>query len=146
MHEPMKRTAAIAALVAAIGGAAAGCSGAKHRDPSAPAPVSTSLGLPPGVVGDTAVPTVVPNTAKLRKNVTLSSCGAADKGWQASGTATGDTTAAYTITVFFTTGGGTVIGTGQTKVNVKSGSKTDWKVNGVFHAAPDTRCVVRGVG
>jgi hypothetical protein len=151
MRIPVRRTAAVAALAVAVGGAAAGlagCTGSNHRTAAGATPhPSSSLGLPPGVVGATAVPTAVPNTPALRKNVTLSSCAAADKGWQATGTAsTGDKAADYTITVFFTTSRGTVIGTGQTKVTVKPGTNPTWKVDGAFNPAPDTRCVLRGVG
>jgi hypothetical protein len=79
---------------------------------------------------------------------THSGCKATKDGWQADGTATnpGNKQTDYTVTVFFTTTGGTVIGTGQSKVTVKPGAQQAWTVSSVFHAPPDTRCVVRGVG
>jgi hypothetical protein len=113
-----------------------------------PSPSVTVLGLPVGVVNATAVPSVVPNNTASRKNVTISTCKSAGDGWQASGTATNPSAkqTAYTVTVFFTTPGGTVIGTGQTTVTVKPKDHRPWTVSATFHAAPQTRCVLRGVG
>jgi hypothetical protein len=125
-----------------------GCTGGPdiHAQPT-PSRASPAAGLPPGVVNATAVPTAVPNNSGARKNVTLSSCKASKDGWQASGTATNprNKEKRYTITVFFTTAGGTVIGTGQTAVNVESGAQRSWNVKATFHRAPDTRCVLAGV-
>jgi len=141
------RPAVVLAPVAASIAALAGCT---HSGDTAArsAPSAVAFGLPVGVVNATEVPAVVPNDAAARKNVTVSSCKATRDGWEASGTATNPASKQtdYTVTVFFTTTGGTVIGTGQSKVTVKPGAQQAWTVSSVFHAPPDTRCVVRGVG
>lgn len=134
------------ALLAVFTAAIAGCTGSGET--GATASSAANGGLPAGVVNATAVPTAVPNDNAARKNVTMSSCKASDGGWQASGTAKNptDQPADYTVTVFFTTSGGTVIGTGQSDVTVKPGAEEPWTVSSSFHAPSDTRCVLRGVG
>lgn len=99
-------------------------------------------------VGVNAIPSAIPDDAALRKNVTIYSCKASKDGWQALGTATNPDTKQtdYTVTVFFTTTSGTVIGTGQRTVTVKPGALQPWTINSTFNAPPDTRCVLRGVG
>jgi hypothetical protein len=105
-------------------------------------------GLPPGVTGATSLPSNIPNIVTLRKNVQVSSCAAVAGGWAATGTATdpGAAAAEYTITVFFTTTGATVIDAAQTKVSLTAGQSRTWKISEQFHAAPTMLCVLRGVG
>jgi hypothetical protein len=103
--------------------------------------------LPAGVVNATKVPLNVPNSITMRKKVEITSCGKADGGWQASGLAANASAgpADYTITVFFTTPGDTVIGTGVTRVHVAAKAKATWQVISTFHPAPTTNCILRGV-
>ncbi|GAA5199396.1 hypothetical protein GCM10023322_74950 [Rugosimonospora acidiphila] len=142
--------AVLAVAVLAVAGGLAGCGHPDHRAGASPTPgISPSAALPPGVVNATAVPTFVPNAATLRENVRLSSCGSTHGGWRAAGSASNPgakDSRNYTITVFFTTSRGTVIGTGQTQVAVEPDADQQWTVTGAFHPAPDTRCVLRGVG
>jgi len=149
MHTRTNRPATVIALLAASAAVLAGCthfgrSGASPR----PSPSVPKGGLPVGVVNATGVPSAVPNNTASRKNVTISACKATKDGWQATGTATnpGDTQTSYTVTIFFATSGGTVIGTGQSSVTVKPAGQESWTVSSTFHAPPDTRCVLRGVG
>jgi uncharacterized lipoprotein YajG len=125
-----------------------GCTSGPTPGAIATHPATDVAGLPKGVQQATAVPTSVPNTPELRKNVTLAACEKADGGWQASGTATnpGGDPADYTVTVFFTTDKGTVLGTADTKVTVAPGEKKPWTVAAHLTPAPTTRCVLRGVG
>jgi hypothetical protein len=137
--------ALLAAAVIVLPGCAIG------RSPQAATLLSRppqAAGLPAGVVNAIAVPTAVPNHPALRRDVLLSSCRAARDGWQASGTALnpGRRQARYTITIFFTTTAGTVIGSGQTAVIVSPGTQRPWNVTAAFHPAHDTRCVLAGVG
>jgi hypothetical protein len=144
------RPAAVLALLAVSAAGLNGCTGSGKTGANAQASPSGAHGaaLPEGVVNATGVPTAVPNDSALRKHVTITSCAAANDGWQASGTAKnpGDKRAKYTVTVFFTTTGGTVIGTGQSEVAVKAGGEEQWAIASTFKAPPDTRCVLRGVG
>lgn len=107
-----------------------------------------ALSLPKGVSNATAIPSAVPNENTLRKTVALTACQKVTGGWQAAGTATNHASEAadYTITVFFTTSGATVIGTGDAHVHVDAGKSADWTATGTFTAPPTTQCVVRGVG
>lgn len=153
MHAVTTKTNLLLTALILAAWTAAGCDGGSGRDeaksPATPAPnASPVTALPSGVVGATAVPTAVPNSTESRKNVKISDCKAAKDGWQATGTARnpGTEETGYTITVFFTTGGGTVIGSGKTKVEVDPGADREWKVSSKFKPAPDTRCVLRGVG
>lgn len=114
-----------------------------------PSPTASNVtGLPDGVQQATDVPTDVPNVPELRTNVTIESCEGADAGWKAAGTAanTGAEDVDYTITVFFTTDGGTVIGTGDTTVSVAPGASEAWEITAELTPAPTTLCVLRGVG
>lgn len=108
------RLAVVPALLAASIAALAGCT---HSGDTAArsTPSAVAFGLP----------AVVPNDAAARKNVTVSSCKATNDGWEASGTATNPASKQtdYTVTVFFTTTGATVVGTGQSKVSVKPGAQ-----------------------
>ena len=133
----------------------AGCSSHK-TSASAGAPTATgssasatasTKGLPSGVVNDTAVPTKVANTPSLRKHVVITSCAKTETGWAASGTVSNPATTdkTYTITIFFATNHGTVIGTSHTDVPVPAGGSKPWKAEDSFHPAPDTQCVLRGV-
>jgi hypothetical protein len=144
MNARIKTASVLAAAVTALTGCAQH-TGARTGKPAASPSVA---GLPAGVVNATAVPSAVPNNAASRKNVTISACQAANQGWRASGTADnpGNDQTEYTVTVFFTTNGGTVIGTGQTTVAVKPGGHQPWNITAAFHPASDTRCVLRGVG
>jgi hypothetical protein len=147
MRTRTNRPAIVLVLLAASIAALAGCTHS-GRTAAKSTPSAAVHGLPVGVVNATGVPTAVPNDTAARKNVTVSSCKATKDGWEAAGTATnpGTKQADYTVTVFFTTNGGTVIGTGQSKVSVKPGAQQPWTIGSTFHAPPDTRCVLRGVG
>ncbi len=142
-------------LAAVVALAAAGChsdSGATGSTSSASSSsgvdASAQATLPPGVANAVDVPTNVPNDPSLRQQVQLTTCAKTASGWQAAGTATAAAAKAvtYTITVFFTTASATVIGFGSTRVTVRQGAPTQWSVSADFTPAPDTRCVLRGVG
>jgi hypothetical protein len=94
-----------------------------------------------------SVPARVPNSVAARRNATLASCHSADGGWQADGTVkhAGGSPASYKITVFFTTSSATVIGYGDTVIQVAAGQTKPWTVRGTFDAPKGTRCVLRGV-
>lgn len=144
-------TIGCAAVVLAAAMALAGCVADTTPPPQTPTPSETETtvnGLPDGVEQDTDVPTDVPNTPELRADVEMTGCDAADGGWSASGTAknSGDAGRTYTITVFFTTDGGTVLGTGDTEVTIEAGESADWEVVAELTPAPTTLCVLRGVG
>lgn len=143
-----KRTNLLIATLAVVAWGAAGCQGGSGDEAGeSPPPSNAPVALPSGVAGATAVPTAVQNKTESRKNVKVSDCKATPDGWQASGTANnpGKAKTKYTITVFFTTKGGTVIGTGQTKVDVKPRADSEWSIASKFKPAPDTQCVLRGV-
>jgi len=139
----------ILALVIGMPLLLAGCTPAPapSATPSHPAAADVN-GLPTGVQQATDVPTEVPNTPALRRNVTVSTCEKADDGWKAAGTAKNDTDdpVELTVTVFFTTDKGTVLGTGDTKVAVKPQSSADWTVTSKLTPTAKTVCVLRGVG
>jgi hypothetical protein len=128
--------------------ALAGCTGNVTPSPTPTTSAADVNGLPTGVQQATEVPTDVANTPALRANVAITECSASDGGWKAEGTAKnpGDAAQTYTITVFFTTDHGTVIGTGDTKVTVEAGKTEDWTVAAKLTPAPKTLCVLRGVG
>ena len=124
----------------------AGCVSSVSPEPSSS---SASIpGLPVGAVPAESIPSDVPNDAGARANVTMTSCTSIKGGWRAGGTVTnpGTKTVEYTITVFFTTDHGTVIGTGDTKESVEPGKTEDWTVSAKLTPAPKTLCVLRGVG
>ena len=104
--------------------------------------------MPSGVVQDPNVPTNVLNTPSLRQYVAITACDRSPNGYTAKGTANNPTKAEkpYTITVFFTTNRGTVIGTGAIKVSVLPGQTQKWQIDGQLTPAPGTECVLRGVG
>jgi hypothetical protein len=150
------RNARVAALVAGLL-IIAGLTGCFPADTdggadATPAPTATATenvaGLPEGVQQATDVPLDVPNRPELRGVVELAVCDAVDGGWQAAGTVTNSATESrdYTITIFFTTEGGTVIGTGDTEVSVAGGESEEWSVAAELTPAPGTNCVLRGVG
>ncbi len=95
-------------------------------------------------------PKAIANEPSARAQVKLTGCDPASNpfGWQASGTATNPRKrdAAYTITVFFTTPGNTVVDSATTTVTVKPGQTTDWKASKALTGPKDLRCVLRGVG
>jgi hypothetical protein len=135
----------------------AGCGASTHHTAAAGTPAGTPAGgsatttaptLPKGVTNAVGVPTNVPNSVTLRKNVQLTSCAPTAGGWEASGVAANpvQNPTDYTITVFFTTATDTVIGTGATRVHLDGASNLPWTVAGTFTPAPATRCVLRGVG
>ncbi|WP_133543201.1 hypothetical protein [Microbacterium sp. BK668] len=116
---------------------------------SSAAPSATATPAPAGgIQPDANVPTDVPNIPELRGNVEISACEQAGEGWRASGTAQnpagGDT--AYTITVFFTTDQATVLGTGDTTVDLPAGESVEWEIRADLTPAAGMRCVLRGVG
>jgi hypothetical protein len=126
----------------------AGCSSSKSHPPTTTTLPRPAVTLPSGVTGVAALPTDIPNSPSLRRNVEIGTCTSAPGGWEASGGAINPSgsTVTYTITIFFTTGTATVIGTGQTKVTVKPGAHQTWTVVAHFGVAPGTLCVLRGVG
>lgn len=142
--------AAVFALALCITASLAGCFPADTGATPTPAPTASEdvAGLPEGVQQATDVPIDVPNRPELRGDVELTACEEAEGGWQASGTVTNSAadTTDYTITVFFTTEGGTVIGTGDTEVSVAAGESEEWNVTAALTPAPKTGCVLRGVG
>ncbi|GAA2064531.1 hypothetical protein [Leifsonia soli] len=149
MSHPRNRIAALAAVAIAVCLLATACTGTPAPGPTTARPTATGIaGLPTGVQQATDVPTDVPNTPELRKNVALASCEKADGGWRAGGTASNptDTAVDYTITVFFTTDTGTVLGTADTTVSVGAKEKKDWTATAALTPAPKTVCVLRGVG
>lgn len=136
--------AALAAMLSV--GLLAACTPSQESSPTAKP--AQAFGLPSGVRQATSVPSDVPNTPALRRNVAIDTCARSAGGWKAVGTAKNPTKAdaTYTISVFFTTDTGTVIGTGKTTVAVSAGSSSDWTVSSTLTPAPDTRCILRGVG
>ena len=94
-----------------------------------------------------SVPAEVPNSVAARRNATLDACHSANGGWQAGGTVkhAGGSAASYKITVFFTTSDATVIGYGDTVIQVAAGQTKPWTVRGTFDAPKGTLCVLRGV-
>jgi hypothetical protein len=121
-----------------------------HPGPPTAAVHTTAAGaLPSGVVGATKVPARVPNSARLRADVVLSTCSAHTGGWEAAGAVRNPdrrSTRKYVITVFFTTNRATVIGTAATTVAVPPAKSRPWSLSAKFHAATPTLCVLRGVG
>ena len=116
---------------------------------AAPRPVhSAPAALPSDVPQAGKVPTKVPNDPALRKNVTVSDCSQAGKGWKAAGKATNpsDKPLDYTLTVFFTSDKATVLNTADTSVKVEPGKTAEWTIQKDFPATAKTLCVLRGVG
>lgn len=139
----------LAAVLIAAPLVLAGCTASPTPTPTpSRAAVADINGLPEGVQQATEVPTDVPNTPALRQNVSVASCENADGGWKAGGTAKNpsDQPVDLTISIFFTTDKGTVLGTGSTKVGVKPGDTAQWTVKAPLTPAPTTVCVLRGVG
>lgn len=96
-------------------------------------------------------PAKLVNDVKKRKQIQLSKCSASDGGWQAQGTATnksGQTTADFKITVFFTTPHATVLDYAATTVRVPAGKEAQWTAAKKFEVPKDTTmlCVLRSVG
>lgn len=135
---------AVAGLVGVI--ALAGCAGPAAQGPTPRADASYA-GLPSGVVPPADVPADVPNDPAARPNVVIDSCVATDAGWAAGGVALnpGDATTTFTITVFFTTDAGTVIGFADTTAEVAAGGSERWTAEAQFVAPPQTKCVLRAV-
>jgi hypothetical protein len=104
-------------------------------------------GIPSGVQQATTVPTDVPNAPELRGHVKIDSCAQAKGGWEATGTASnpGSATVDYSVTIFFTTDRGTVIGTGRARTRVPGGKTGRWSVSVPLTAASGTRCILRRV-
>jgi len=134
--------ALVTVLVLAFTGAFAG-----PAPEAAPSPVA-SAGLPSGVVQAGKVPTKVPNDPALRKNVIVSDCSQAGKGWKAAGKATNptDKPISYAVTVFFTSEQATVLNTADTTVKVEPGKIADWSIQKDFATTAKALCVLRGVG
>ena len=135
-----------ATLVGLVG--LAGCGGTSAASPGTSGVASAAASLPPGVTNATGLPASVPNSVALRKNVLITSCASARGGWQAAGRAANHSAspASYLVTVFFTTAGDTVIGSGAIRVQVPGGATRRWSVTARFTPAPRTQCVLRGVG
>jgi len=126
-------------LAVAVVASLSSCAPARH-----PAPTATAS---PAVVGATDAPTIVPNDPDLRKDVTMTSCGAVKGGWQASGRIINHSSAArdYHVEVFFTSLQTTVLGSGVIVVRIDAGASKAWKVADQFTPAKPTVCVVTGV-
>ena len=137
------RTASALVIAVALASLLSACVGAPAPAP-APGPVH---GLPDGVVPNPDIPAEVPNDATDRLDVILSTCEATADGWMAGGTVLnpGEAEATYEISIFFTTGSGTVIEYGTGRTVVGGGATADWTVSVDFVAPPETTCVVRGV-
>lgn len=147
---PRRTAAALVALVA-TGIALAACTG----EPTEPEPTPTiASGAPqipgekPGVVAATSVPDEVPDSPAVRAGTQITSCesgGGAGTAEGVVGNATDDD-ATYVVTVFFTTDAATVVGSGQTTVDVAAGEEAEWTVTADFTAPSTTLCALRGVG
>jgi len=148
MHRSVRPLRVSAALVAGLAMLVA-CGTNSSTTSSATSVAQTSAPAhPAGAMNAIGVPGAVPNDTRLRKTVTLTSCGQVPGGWRASGTAAnhGATAADYTVTVFFTTPRDTVIGTGGSRVHIDADATVEWSVTGEFAADATTQCVLRGVG
>jgi hypothetical protein len=137
MSSRTTRVAALAGAAALVAIALTGCTASTSSPTTAPS-----------APGQLVVPTSVPNVPAERKNVQLASCVAAPGGWSASGTASNPGTASktYAINVFFTNGGGTVVGVAATHVTVAPGKSAKWTTSAQIAAANGLSCVLRGVG
>lgn len=124
-----------------------GCGSSQRHDTTPTSSSATTVVAPP--VTGTAVPgTTIPNNVNLRKNVTMSSCGAVTGGWAAGGIAVsaGGKTTTYTITIYFVTSpGDTVQASGVTQVTADPGRTADWQVVAHFSVKSGIQCVLRGV-
>lgn len=152
---PVRRGVTAVGLTAVILGAAfltVGCTPAPVRpDPSPSASVDAGVQLPgekAGVVGETALPTDIPDSPEARASTQITSCTATDDGWAAEGTVRNptDADASYVVTVFFTSAAATVVGTGQKSVDVAAGAEATWSVAAEFTAPDETLCALRAVG
>ena len=146
---PARLAAGVLALGIAVPLLLAGCTASPEPSPKTSHSAAADVkGLPEGVQQATDVPTEVPNTPALRRNVTVSTCEKVDGGWKAEGSAMNDTDdpVDLTVTIFFTSDRGTVLGTGDTKVSVKPKSSADWAVTSKLTPTEKTLCVLRGVG
>jgi hypothetical protein len=140
-------TCATAAAAAVLLGACA-CIPSPPPDPTSSAEPTTSARASAEVVPDPDVPTDVVNEPALRELVSIAVCEAEPGGWRASGPVSnpGDEDLELTVTVFFTSPGGTVLGTGETKVDVAAGADETWEVTAELTPTDPTSCVLRGVG
>lgn len=147
-----RRAVVLAVPVVLVGLALAACAPAPSEpDPTPPAVDSGAPQIPGekrGVVAATSVPEDVPDAVELRAGTEITSCEAED----GTGTAKGvvgnptDDDASYVVTVFFTTDAATVVGSGQTTVDVAAGDQAEWTVSAEFAAPSETLCALRGVG
>jgi hypothetical protein len=146
------RAAGFAAAVAAV--IATGCT-AQHAGAGAAAPaVGDSAAAAAAAAGAVAarslphrIPLNVPNSVSARKAVILTNCTATSLGGLATATVTAPAAkaATYTITVFFTTAGTTVLDYATAVVHATPGKATRWQASGRFKAPQGMRCVLRGV-
>jgi hypothetical protein len=113
---------------------------------STPSAVTTTSGAASS--SGTTVPVTYRNTISLRQNVTLSGCTASKGGWRATGQARNPGPAArrYAVTVYFTNGQATVLGSGRTTVDVGAGRSRRWVVEAGVDGPALVRCVLVGVG
>jgi hypothetical protein len=137
---------AVAGLALAV--TLAGCTAGAPQPEAAWQETAAAAALPSELPQPTNVPTAVTNTPALRHEVSLLACARSHGGWEASGTASnaGKSSVAYTVTIFFTTDHGTVVGLSSTKVTVKPAGNEHWSVRTDLPATADLRCVLRGVG
>lgn len=147
----VRRTATALVPLVAIGIALAACTSAPNDPEPTPTTASGAPQIPgedPGVVAATSVPDDVRDSPEVRAGTQITSC-ESDGG---TGTATGvvgnptDDDATYVVTVFFTTDAATVVGSGQTTVDVAAGEEEKWTVTADFTAPSTTLCALRGVG
>lgn len=148
LTRPASRTTGIAVALLAVAIALTGCTSSAPKAATTHSVSATVPGLPAGVSQATALPTDIPNDAKTRANVQLSSCAATKNGWKASGIVRnpGKATTTTVITVFFTTDKATVISSAQVRATAKAGEKQTWTAQSRFSAPKQTLCVLRGAG
>jgi hypothetical protein len=140
MRYPITAVAALIVAAVAVTGVLSGCTSA--------APTATPTATAPPADSPLDVPTSVPNVPTERANVQVSNCASSSGGWSARGTASnpGSASKTYTITVFFTTSTGTVVGVAATHVTVAKGKTARWATVAQIPTANDLSCVLRGVG
>jgi len=126
------------------GGGASSLSKAAADSPRSSPPARAARDVRAAAPG-ALIPLTVPNSVAARKAVTLTGCTATSAGGLAAGTVTAARAATYTITVFFTTRGATVIGYAAARVRAAPGQATPWRVSGHFRAPHGLSCVLRGV-
>lgn len=140
---------AVVVLTVSMTAVLAGCTSSDDKPPASaatsgstttPARVPTQQPLPE--------PSKIRNDVKLRRTTAITACTSKSGGWQASGKSVNPSKkdVKLTITVFFTTTAATVLDYATTKVTVPARGDAKWTAAASFDAAPNMRCVLRGVG